>query len=367
MLYWLIILLMLLLNRLNKYTIDFGISKKRKSSGKKIYIIIIGIIFVLMASLRSTEVGIDTNMYHTLFLYAKSMNSLSTAFSSWQLGSVEPGFIILLYYSSHYLNWQIMLTILAIISIVPVLYVIYKYSSDYWMSLFLYIAFGYFSFSMNGIRQAVAIGICMIAYCFSRKKKLFPFLICIAIAMTFHRSAILFLPVYWLGKLRIERKIYQILYFVVLAFMFVLRTPIYNFINQFSRQSFSVNDNAGGVRMFLFMVASIIAMYIFGNNFIQKNKKNENLVIENRAIYCMYTLASLMWPVASLNGELFRSYYYFHIFIILCFPNFLQTLNKKNRFFFGLIFILIGCYNLQFYIINGNLKYSPYYFFWQNY
>lgn len=60
-----------------------------------------------------------------------------------------------------------------------------------------YIGLGYYFYAMNIQRQYVAIMIMLYAFYFLEKKKLWEYIICVAIAASFHMSAIIWLPVYF--------------------------------------------------------------------------------------------------------------------------------------------------------------------------
>lgn len=358
MFYAIILIFFGLMCWINNYSIKYGKEEKSVLYGNKIYIFIIAIILVLFAGLRSTKVGSDTAMYKKIFDHVLNVNSLNIAIHDSVSSEIEAGFSTLIYYVSRKFDWQVFLFISSLISIVPVLYVIYKYSVNVYFSIFLYISFGFFSFSMNGIRQAIAIGICMIAYCFSRNKKLFLYLLCIFLAVSFHKSAILFLPVYWIDKIKPGKYILYI-YLILLVLSFALRRPLYVFLNRYSRQSFEATTNQGGFGMFLFMFLTVMIGWIFKEWFLNDEIKKK----ENYSLLLMIAIMTLMWPIASLNAELNRMYYYYQIFVILYVPSLINSL-KKYKVIVTSLYILVCVYFLYAYIINGQLQYSPYYFYW---
>ena len=358
MVYWLLLAVLLLMTGISKKNIRYGNRNYALVAGKKVYIAIACIMFVLLAGLRNTQVGMDTEMYSVLFRYMQNMRSFKQALNSWQLGGVEPGYALTEYLFSRHLSFQVFLFAMGMISIVPIMVVIYKYSKNYWMSLFLFVAFGYFSFAMNGIRQAVAIGICMIAYIFAKEKKLVPYLFSVAFAMTFHLSAAIFIPVYWLSNIKLNKRT-VLIYLVALAVTNIFKNQLFTIANVFGRQVYSSTGDAGGVRMYLFMMATVAVIYFFRHDFIKESPE------DNTTLLSMFAIATLIWPIASANAAMFRLYYYYHVFMVFCIPAFLHSQKRNVRFLFTVIFILVSVYYLQVYIIGGNLKYNPYYFFWQ--
>ncbi len=99
----------------------------------------------------------------------------------------------------------LLIFITAVISCVPVIYIIYKYSCPYEVGIYLYVTTSYFSFSMNGIRQYMAASILLLAskYLFSEKKtdflKYFAFVL---IAWLLHESALIMIPIYFVVRRR---------------------------------------------------------------------------------------------------------------------------------------------------------------------
>ena len=65
-------------------------------------------------------------------------------------------------------------------------YLMYKRSRNYSLSMFFLITLGYFYFSMTGLRQAMAFGLCYIAFEFVCQRKILPFLIFTAAAGLLH-------------------------------------------------------------------------------------------------------------------------------------------------------------------------------------
>ena len=361
MIYWVLLAIFALLIMFEECNIKFNIIKSHKVSGKKLYIASVSIILVLIAGLRSTEVGADTEMYETLYNWCSEFNSFFEGWNSWHRSGVEVGYYTLEYIISRFFSFQAFLLVTSTISIIPVMLVIYRYSKNYWYSLFMYIAFGYFSFAMGGIRQACAMGICMLAYICAKEKKLFKFLMLIAVAMCFHKSAILFVPVYWIGKLR-KNKVILPIFIILLCGSFILKNKLYAILNLFSRQAFDVATDQGGIRMFALMVFTVAIGWFYYNKFFSKKKDYGE---DNWTLLLMLSIAVIMWPIASVNAELNRMYYYYHIFIMLYLPNLIYSLKRTDRYVIGMGFGAVACYYLYAYIICGQLHYAPYYFFWQ--
>lgn len=358
MLYWGILFFFAALSFMFHKILWFqGVNKK--VSRRFVYIVIVSIILVLFSGLRGLKVGCDTGLYYSLYCLAKDTDSFSFGLVSEARNGVEIGFFALEYLFSRFFSFQVFLIFTSALSILPIMLVIYKYSKNFWLSLFFYISFGYYSFAMGGIRQSIAIGFCMFMFHYSQQRKLGYYLFNFILACSFHVSAVLFFPIYFLTLFKPTKKIF-FLFFIVFLIVVLFRDSIFLFINQYSRQSFPEFENQGGLRMFIFMLSSaLLGWYYLGSL-----KKDKTFSL-NWSLLLIVSVPVLMWPIANINGELNRMYYYYHIFILLFFPNLIYVMRRKEQLIFCSFFCLIGCYYLHAYIINGELLYSPYYFFFE--
>ena len=121
-----------------------------------------------------------------------------------------------------------LIMITALFACIPIVYIIYKYSCSYELGIALYVLTGYFTFSMNGIRQYAAAGILIMGtkYILSEKKSdFFKFLLFVLGAWLFHSSAPIMIPIYFV----VRRKAWTPVTFLFL-FGTVFVTLIFNAI-----------------------------------------------------------------------------------------------------------------------------------------
>jgi len=145
------------------------ILKDDNKKNKIISVICTGIILILISSIRSINVGVDTLQYATVFEKIANCNSLTEAFN---VSRFEKGFIVLCFILSRISsNPQILIFVSSVIIISSVMIFLYSSSKKVWLSLFMFIALNYFSMYMNVMRQAVAISIIFIAFYIIFEKK----------------------------------------------------------------------------------------------------------------------------------------------------------------------------------------------------
>ncbi len=125
-------------------------------------------------------------------------------------------------------DYHVLIFISSVITYVPVLWIIYKYSHPYEMALFLFMATGYFGLGMNGIRQYCAAGLLIMGtkYLFSPKKSsIIKYAVFILLAWLFHKSAVVMLPVYFF----VRRKAWKPSSFM-LIFLSVITVSVFDMI-----------------------------------------------------------------------------------------------------------------------------------------
>lgn len=100
-----------------------------------------------------------------------------------------------------------------------------KFLLDWAFFLFLALFLG---FSLNGIRQAVAIFIIFYSYRYVCTRNIFKYVLFVFIASLFHRSALLCLPLYLLGRFEkiLDIKIQLLIFFILL----ILGENLYSFV-----------------------------------------------------------------------------------------------------------------------------------------
>ncbi|MBQ7333644.1 MAG: EpsG family protein, partial [Clostridia bacterium] len=192
----------------------------------KYYVIICSLALIVVMGLRDRYTGsMDTYMYTTVFAGAQNYASLPSYLQ--QMGIFdgplifsEAGFFVFTWLAAQILpnpQWFLLLTAFVIISLTAKF--ILENSEDPAISWITFICLGSFSFAMNGMRQALAMSICLISYRYVREKKLIPFLLIILLAVLFHKSAIIFALVYLMRNMKLNVKSFA---FIAAGFVFFI-------------------------------------------------------------------------------------------------------------------------------------------------
>lgn len=149
---------------------------------------------LIMASLRK-NIG-DTYAYEMMFKDIPS--TLSGLISYLPQVTKDKGFTVLsgLIKIIFGENTTAYFGILALIQSVALVCIFRRYSTNYWISIFLFItSTDYLSWMFNGVRQFTAVCVIFAATPLILKKKWIPLILTILLATTIHGSALLMLPV----------------------------------------------------------------------------------------------------------------------------------------------------------------------------
>lgn len=85
-------------------------------------------------------------------------------------------------------------------------YIAFKRNTPYYLvTIMLYLSFWYLTLECNQVRQGAALGFTLLSIRYISERNLKKYLFWATMAVLFHNSAITFLPLYWLSRIRIPR------------------------------------------------------------------------------------------------------------------------------------------------------------------
>ncbi|WP_180136497.1 EpsG family protein [Acinetobacter sp. YH12066] len=308
----------------------FFVLYEQKILGRKAVLVPL-FLLVALASIRSNRVGTDSGTYTAA--YTEEYYPYEFGFDS----NIEYGYqlldSIIIRFSYDYF-WLFLVT--SIIVVMSHLITIKKISVNYFWSIFIYMTFGYYTFFFNGLRQGLAMAICLLGLPYLIQEKFLPYLIVITFASTFHISALIMLAFYFLVhiKLKLEFKV------VFCAIISVLSSQI--LIQYFAKNNARYEhytqqaEQPGGyiTLAFYFIVAFFI--YIYG----LKVRKDD--MAFNKLEQIFLCGLALVFPIALLGTDPSgpqRIMYYFVDTVIFLIP---YVLKRFNSFYFNLFFFVIS-------------------------
>lgn len=319
----------------------------------KRYIYIVSFMLTIIAGLRSVSVGMDTENYSVMFSWAQQVS-----FAMLIAGSeTEPGYKLFQgIISTIFGEFQILLIVVAIIYVGLVSRLIYKCSDNPLISYILFIGLGLYTFSLSTIRQSIAMAILLIAFEYIKEKKIWKFLASVALATTFHLSALIFLPNYFLAYFKFNKKTMLALA-TMIACLIGLQDEVREILISNARIKYT-QEETGGAGMSLFMASSLLLGIIYRKEFIRKNEYN---------VYLFYMLvaAAVIFQISQIHPAVMRLYLYDFIFIIIYIPNLFSVINNPLVRFIGLSAYSLTALVWFFTAVIKAAELEEYRFFWE--
>lgn len=299
--------------------------------GKNTYMIICSIALVLVLGLRSKFSGtMDTYIYTQLFEGAKNFASFSEYLKfheifdgplvlseagfygyAWILAKLLPGS-----------QWFILVT--SAIIVVLTAKFISENSSDPVVSWLAFICLGSMIFAMNGMRQALAMSICLLSYHFLKEKKPLRFFLIVLVAVLFHKSAMFFALVYFMRNMRLNFK--SFLFLSVGITLFLVYAQRFAFLyDSLTGEDYAAGESfeSGGVvniLIYLIAIAGMILAY-------KKLKEPENFLP-----FALVVVGFSMYMGRYISTQIYeRISYYFAYFLIPAFPVVIKNTDPKIR------------------------------------
>jgi|GEM_PF-3912224 len=176
----------------------------------KIVFFMLAVYLILVAGLRY---GIETDYWS----YAKIFKSTS---ENHEVEGIEKGFhSLILFYKNMFSskNFNGFIFMLAFISVGLKLFYISKLKEPFIALIFYFVGF-YIMYEFNTVRQGIAICFLFFAAEQIEKRNFIKYLFWVFIAVLFHLSSIIFLPVWFFCKMKMTRR--KIIVFLILAIIF---------------------------------------------------------------------------------------------------------------------------------------------------
>ncbi len=341
--------------------------------------------WILLSGLRHFSIGADTYAYRYTF-YNSKYNSWEKLFENFKntifkwnifeenliegaaetgdglfemilgenaLAVKDPGYAILTKaFYSVIPNYTAYLVFIAIVFMVPLAILIYRYSREPLMSFLIYSCLFYSFFGITGHRQTLATGIALMGFlAFAEKKKFVPFLLTVLLAYPLHKSVAAFIPIYFLQHIKMDRK-KVIAVLIAFPVVFLLRGPLATLLSNLSGyEGYNLREGGTPIMFLLVYIALMIVTLWKGKEALEVNP-HANLVLAAVA------LAFLLTPLTFVNANLMRLVQYYSIFMILYIPDLIMAFDDHESQFAYLLALAV--------LIGLFVRIQPQYlFFWQ--
>lgn len=361
------------------------LSVRKNELVKRTYTIVFLTILWILLAFRGATIGSDTDTYIGIFEDATrwagnhpyGVDYISDLFHN--TTRYETGYIVynrLLAGIFDDVQW------LFIITATFCMFVCYKlvinHSHNVALSLFLFVSLRLYYFTMSGMRQCIAIFICILAYDYVRKRKLVRFLLLVLLAMQFHTSAVIFVVVYPLSFVSFNLKTSFLISACGAVAFFAFDKILVNVLNvlpdyyEHYTSTERFEENKLGNILVAAIQISFLLISVFSRYGKQRAHYSDRLFIkeyDDESMMKFMVLISILLSIISLKATtLDRLFYYFWIFAIIYIPNVIEDMYSRNDKVFMKIAVAIAtmAYNVTILYLRPEWSsVTPYMFFWQ--
>ena len=235
-----------------------------------------------------------------------------------------------------------------------------KHSVAIWLSILLFINIGGYYDSFNITRQLMASSIVFLGSRFLYERSFLKYILVILLGASFHRTALVMIPFYFILNMRINRKRALLLLMVGGLSSSWVGYAI-NFIQRFFYSIYTTQSyGMTGLKFTNVVVPLAIVTYVLFHSSKLDNTRN----IENTWFNCalFYTFFSFL----GLSVQLIQRLSYFFLpYVLLLIPLTISRL-KSQELKAIYVMAIVGMLILYNYVTLSGTGYDPYYFIWNH-
>lgn len=257
-----------------------------------VFLAVCSVALIWMSTVRASTVGID---YQSYLDYFKQVAEGGTAFLFSEANGyrIEMSYGLLNYVISLFGQSQMAFAFgISIVCIGLTAVFLYKHSPSVWVSMFVFIGFGFFGYTLCTLRNQIGICIFMFALPYLQKKKFIPYALIVLLCATFHKSMLILLPLYFLAWIPLNWK--SLTFFSAATLLFtIFSEPIMSFITKYIYTTYQVGSyymngrdfRTGFVPIVVFGVLLLLKKLLLERN--AANLPLLNLMMYTALLFCM--------------------------------------------------------------------------------
>lgn len=202
---------------------------------------------------------------------------------------------------------QALLFVIALIIHVALAVVVYRYSPAPWFSYLIWNCMAFYIFGFNAIKQALAMAFVMLAFVGVVERRLGFYLVMIGIAGSIHMPALVFLPSYWITKIKVKPHV-MLMYIAMGVLLFAFKEQFVTFIRSLYYEEEEVVIHSGEIGSRVIMILGFAAFGILFRGLSYS-------VIEN--LFHIMVVAAILQMLAGFDNIYTRmTDYYFQLSVL---------------------------------------------------
>lgn len=326
---------------------------------KKIYCTVAALQWIILSAFRHLTVGADTLQYYVKFeeiRYTSWSKILSNFFEYLANPFAEhnfkdPGYALIekifRAFGGDYQDWLLFIAILFTASMAVW---IYKNSEMPWLSFIIYSSLFFAFYAVTGHRQTIATAlIVFIGYKYIKERKLWKFLALSLLAFLIHKSAIVFVPFYFMANMNITAL--KSVFILGASFVFsLIGKPIYAplaYTLGFGEEQIEETVGGAGTYATILLLICFFTLICYPN---VKERREDSKFLYNAMFMTIFTILFVYQQQAFMRVQ-----QYYSLFIMIMIPEIVMSFEKRQR----ALVSMCGTLVLIAYIILQN----PYYKF----
>lgn len=232
-------------------------------------------------------------------------------------------------------DYQWIFVITALISLILVYQSIKKDSVNIPFSVLMLVLGSYYLASYNFVRQCIAIAIFAYSLRYVEERKPMQYFICAALATTMHTISIIYFPFYFLGNIKLKKKIYYILPIAVIGILAICQPFVIRII---SLTRFSRNIRLGQHYNLFLSAVVLIVYYATIVGFNEKDKRYRIYANDLLIATCCIGISSF----TGATDRLIYAYYYINFLSIPYVFKYAKWGKNAKLIKLAIIIVLIG-------------------------
>ena len=275
----------------------------------------------LIISAVRYDVGLDYQMYAIGFKSMAASGFSSMTYEDWEIGYILLNKIVGLLTR----DVNVMMFITSALALAGPFYMIWRYSKNPFMSVFLFLNTYLFYLDMNFIRQGIAMSIMCFAYGFLQDRKMWRYILLIAIAATFHLPVIYLIPVYFFTYIKLNLKTMPI-YAAAVIIYFVASDAVLNVVlSHFHQEYLGSRFIRLGLAKYYAIIPLILCIALVALVFYMDFDLPKHMNVLTHLMLMMG-----FWQIAMTKHSLFERFSYYTMpFMLIAIPEAVHIFKDK--------------------------------------
>lgn len=302
---------------------------------RKIFIFALLPVYCLLA-FKDASIGGDTASYLGSYETLAEFHDLSSL-DMWGYKRIEWGYkMYLMMLTSLFSNPQYLLIVSSLFVCLTLYHYINRTSTNKSLALFFFVSMGFFQFAMSGIRQTLAICIVLWSYRFIVQKKLWKFAIVVLLAMQFHKSAVVFAPVFYIANMQVSKKTVSLMFIGMFVLLFTADKLLLSAAD-IMNYDYGVESTGNGYQFFA-IVFFITVLIVKNREYLQGLRDSNSMMINVNFV----SLA--LWVVRLISRTAERVSLYFMPYTYVALEEYLSALPSNKRKQYTIIAIVLASF-----------------------